>query len=105
MTEMNETLQKFAREQLKDGLKKLPLDWQNTFKLMHGRAGGERSVEQARSMPIEDVVDEMVEDRLDWALTQVENSLKKTSTTRDLNTKWAILTNENDKKTDTDSPR
>ena len=90
---MNETLQKFAREQLIDGLKKLPNGWQNTFKLMHGRAGGKRSVEQARAMPVEDVVEEMTEDRLDWALTQVENSLKK------------ILTNENDKKINIDSPR
>ena len=76
---MNDSLKAYAKSELKEGLKLLPEGWQNKFKLMYGRAGGLRSVEEALAMPIEDVVDEMPEDKLDWAMTQVQNSIKKCS--------------------------
>lgn len=74
---MNNTLRQFARQQLIDGLAKLPDDWQTTFKLMYGRKNGLRSVYAAKTMSIEDVVSEISDDKLDWAMMQVENSVAK----------------------------
>jgi len=83
---MNEALQKFAREQLKAGLERLPDGHQRLFKLMYGRGNHEnltsqipnmRSVEEAEKMSSSAVVDEMPAEKLDWAMQQVENSLKK----------------------------
>lgn len=76
---MNEKLQNFAREELRSGLAKLPADWQRIFRLMYARDGGKRSVEDAEAMPIDDVVSEVPDEKLDWAMQQVENSLKKIS--------------------------
>jgi hypothetical protein len=73
---MNERLQKFARDTMKENLPKLPADSQRTFKLMYGRANGLRSVEDAEAMTVEAVVDEIPEERLDWAMQQVQNTLK-----------------------------
>ncbi|WP_019101462.1 hypothetical protein [Chromobacterium haemolyticum] len=74
---MNTQLQEFARITLKNGLGKLPESNINMFKLMYGRANGERSVEDAKGMSIDDVISEIPADRLDWAMTQVQNSLDK----------------------------
>jgi hypothetical protein len=56
---MNQQLQDFARATIKEGLAKLPSGWQNKFWLMYGE------------------VDEMPPEKLDWAMTQVANSLRK----------------------------
>lgn len=74
---MNATIAALAREEIIHRLIELPSQWQNTFKLMYGRNGGRRSVEDAEAMPIEEVVAEMPDEKLDWALTQVELSIKK----------------------------
>lgn len=74
---MNPQLQDFARTKLKTDLATLPESNQRIFKLMYGRDDGRRSVADAEAMPIGDVVDAMPEDRLDWAMTQVANSLAK----------------------------
>ena len=83
---MNDQLQQFARQSLKDGLRKLPKNWQDIFKLMYGRGNHEnltsknssmRSPDDAKNMSIEAVVDEMPDNKLDWAMQQVDNSLKK----------------------------
>jgi fructosamine-3-kinase len=66
---MNAQLQAFARKILKEGLAKLPAEWQMRFKQMyaHGHLDWEMDM----------VVDRMDEGDLDWAMQQVENSLKK----------------------------
>ena len=74
---MNNQLQEFARQTLKDSLSKLPVDWQDLFKLMYGRNNGVRSVEDTKLMSIQDVVNEMSPEKLDWAMQQVQNSLLK----------------------------
>jgi len=79
---MNNELQQFARQQLKDGLNKLPTDYHRIFKLMYGRGGYTpgtitRTVEEAEALPIYLVVDEIPADKLDWAMQQVSNTLKK----------------------------
>lgn len=44
---------------------------------MYGRQGGRRSVVDCKAMPMPNVIAEIPEDKLDWAMEQVENSLKK----------------------------
>ena len=73
---MNSTLREFARRSILDGLGRLPPDNHAMFKLMYGRNGGKRGVEAAKAMALEAVVREIPDDKLDWAMTQVENSLK-----------------------------
>lgn len=74
---MNRELEMFARTQIKAGLAELPESHHRTFKLMYGRDNGKRSVEDAVAMFIDDVVDLMPVDNLDWAMTQVQNSLQQ----------------------------
>lgn len=76
---MNQQLQEFARNKLLEGLAQLPGGWQERFNLMYARDNGRRSVEDAKAMSISAVVAQMPEDTLDWALTQVQNSLNKQS--------------------------
>ena len=66
---MNDQLKNFAREQLKDGLKQLPENWQMTFRRMYSHKDLEKDICA--------VVDDIPEEKLDWAMQQVENSLKK----------------------------
>ena len=66
---MNPQLQTFARQTLKDGLAQLPDGWQWIFKLMYSHNNP--------NLPINKVVDRMPEGKLDWAMQQVENSIKK----------------------------
>jgi hypothetical protein len=78
---MNETLQQFARQTLKDDLALLPEASQQLFKLMYGRLDNEnnelRSAEEAKAMSINDVVDQMPASKLDWVMQQAKNTLKK----------------------------
>ena len=68
---MNNQLQELARQTIKDGLAKLPEDWQRNFKKMYAGTGWNAAVD------INMVVDEMEEDKLDWAMQQVERSIEK----------------------------
>jgi len=85
---MNPKLQQFARDQLKEGLAKLPPSYQRIFKLMYGRGNPDnltsliptmRTVEETEAMDVNDVVDEIPDNKLNWAMQQVDNSLKKLS--------------------------
>jgi len=66
---MNNQLQKFARDQLKAGLAKLPESNQHFFKRMYSHENLDAT--------ICDVVDAMTEEKLDWAMQQVQRSLDK----------------------------
>ena len=66
---MNNSVEDFIRDSLKRGLKRLPEEWQLTFKRMYSHKDLEKDIKA--------IVDDMPTDKLDWALTQVENSLKK----------------------------
>jgi hypothetical protein len=74
---MNPILEKFARDYLKINIVFLPDGQQNVFKLMYGTKNGKINVDEAKKRPILEVVQEMEKDKLDWAMTQVESSLKK----------------------------
>ena len=66
---MNKQMQEFARNTLKDGLAQLPEGHQKMFKRMYSPNNLDAQ--------ISDVVELMPEDKLDWAMQQVERSLAK----------------------------
>lgn len=66
---MNNKLQEFARIEIKSGLTKLPKNYQKVFMQMY-------SFDNLK-VDINDVVDKMSEDKLDWAMQQVQRSLDK----------------------------
>lgn len=68
---MNKTVSNFTKQQIKEGLKQLPDSWQMMFKRMYAH--------NSFDCDIETVVNNMPDEKLDWALSQVENSLKKIS--------------------------
>ena len=70
---MNEQLQSFARDELKKGLSQLPEAHSHIFKCMYSH--------ENLDADINDVVDSMPEEKLDWAMQQVQNSLDKISAT------------------------
>ena len=74
---MNSTIENYARQQIIEKAETLPEGWQRTFKLMYGRKGGKRPVEESVSMSIAEVLAEIPAEKLDWALTQIENSHRK----------------------------
>ena len=66
---MNEEAKNFYKKEILTGLLSLPKNWQTTFKRMYSHGNLSKS--------IEDTINDMPEDKLDWALTQVTNSIKK----------------------------
>lgn len=69
---MNEQLNSFARQELKQGLGQCTAAEQRLFKQMYAKG--------AMELPLQDVVDNMDEDKLDWAMQQVARTLKKKET-------------------------
>jgi hypothetical protein len=80
---MNEQLQRFARDSLKSGLAQLPEGSQLLFKRMYvpwalGIINERRKLtDEELATPINEVIDKMPEDKLDWAMQQVERTLQK----------------------------
>jgi len=64
---MNNQLQNYARRTLKDNLAQLTDDNRLLFKRMYAKGN--------LNLSISEVVDLMEEDKLDWAMQQVERSL------------------------------
>ncbi len=67
---MNEKIQAFARRELKKGLAQCTEDQLRIFKLMY-------AVDGKPDLPIDDVVDKMSAEKLDWAMQQVDRTLAK----------------------------
>ncbi len=65
---MNQEMVEFARTKLKERLRLLGEHEQMTFRRMYSHLDLEK--------PLDQVVDDMPEERLDWAMTQVSNTLK-----------------------------
>ena len=74
---MNKLLKETAISYLTESLARLPEGNQRIFKLMYGRNNGKRSVEDTEAMPINDVISEIPDDKLDWAMQQVMRSIEK----------------------------
>lgn len=66
---MNSTLAQFARQQIKTKLILCTDQEKHSFKLMYSHKN--------LDMPIDDVVDGMLDEKLDWALSQVERTIAK----------------------------
>ena len=66
---MNKQLSDFARQTIKDGLNKLTEEQQLMFKRMYSHKN--------LDLVIDKVVDNMKEEHLDHAMTQIQNSLAK----------------------------
>lgn len=69
---MNEELQQYARKCLKEKIITLSEAHQLLFKQMYSHNNLDLSIEE--------VIDNMNESKLDWAMKQVENTLKKLAT-------------------------
>ncbi|KKL73963.1 hypothetical protein LCGC14_2069630 [marine sediment metagenome] len=65
---MNAILQKFARQDILDGLKRCTEKQQNLFKRLYGSGENEK---EKLTLPIKEVVEKMPEEKLDWAMQQV----------------------------------
>lgn len=66
---MNKTVEEFTRQQIKEKITTLPQGWVDKFVRMYAGSNTNKTINE--------VVDEMPVKKLDWALTQVENSQKK----------------------------
>lgn len=73
----NETLTNAGKQILKDLLAQCTEPQQEMFKLMYARDNGKRSIEDAKAMPINNVVDLMENEKIDWAITQCERTVEK----------------------------
>ena len=67
---MNQTLQKFARLYIKDGLNRCTDKEVSLFKRMYAKN---------QETPKDKVVDDMPEEKLDWAMQQIDRTLEKRS--------------------------
>lgn len=74
---MHKTMTDAGRQYIKELLAKCTEPQQRMFKLMYGRDKGRRSVEDTEKMNINDVVDEVQEERLNTAIDQCERTVKK----------------------------
>lgn len=75
--ELNIFINNQAKEYIKYGLEVLGENHTRFFKMMYGRNNGKRSMDDTLNMSIDDVISEIPNKSLKWAVTQVENSLKK----------------------------
>jgi len=66
---MNDKLEQFAREDLKSGLAQCTEKEQHIFKRMYSHKN--------LDLPINEVVDRMAMEKLDWAMQQVDRTLTK----------------------------
>jgi hypothetical protein len=66
---MNDQIEKFARQTLKDGLAQCTEGQQGLFKRMYAF--------KDQSLSIDEVVDLMPPEKLDWAMQQVQSTLDK----------------------------
>ena len=66
---MNNNLQDLVRSEILEGLQKLPAAWQLIFKRMYSH--------ENLDAPLDQIVNNIPEERLNWAMQQIINSLNK----------------------------
>lgn len=79
---MNDALKAFAKQTLKDGLARCTEEQQMVFKLMYAEPtdSWKRTPEataRIKAADVEDVVDRMPDEKLDWAMEQVAATPKE----------------------------
>jgi hypothetical protein len=72
---MNDTIEKFTRQEILEKLQTLPESYQRMFLRMYNYSVSSESNNPADY--ISETVSKLPVDKLDWALTQIENSIKK----------------------------
>jgi hypothetical protein len=72
---MNDTIEKFTRQEILEKLQTLPESYQRMFLRMYNYSVSSESNNPADY--ISETVSNLPTDKLDWALTQIENSIKK----------------------------
>ncbi len=83
---MNNTIKEFTKDSLKNGLSKCTEQQQSLFKRMYSHKN--------LSLSINDVVDNMPDDKLDWALTQVEKTLINSNKEQSLHPLFETIINQ-----------
>jgi len=63
---MNDTISNYAREQIKQQLFELPERYQLFFKRLYSH--------EDQKKPLNEIIDNIPEEKLNWVLTQVENT-------------------------------
>lgn len=61
-------------KKIKEGIDKCPPTWKFKFKLLYR---GDHEVSELHNVSINDIVDDIPDEKLDHALFQINNSLKK----------------------------
>lgn len=72
---MNDQLREFARQTLKNGLARCTEEQQVIFKLMYYRTPD--VIARIKAADVGDVVDGIPDEKLDWAMQQVQVTLDK----------------------------
>lgn len=83
MVYLNHILKEYAKQWLNEQLPSLPDANVEIFHMMYGRDNGNRSVADALEMSTSGIIDEMLDDQLNHAMKQVENSKIDLSFKRD----------------------
>jgi len=73
---MNNTIETFTRQKIKNGIILLPDNWQLMFKRMYAPQPYYYNGKNAED-GINDIVDKMPVEKLDHVLSQIENSIAK----------------------------
>lgn len=63
-----------VRKKMKENLKRLPETWQLKFKRMYSRVLDNGSIDMSNT--IDEVIDMMPDNKVKWANTQINNSIK-----------------------------
>ena len=75
---MNKVLEGFARQQLKDGIVQCTDKQRAFFNKMYSDSDAKiYTFEEAGKLDINNVIDNMPAEKLDWAMRQVESTLEK----------------------------
>lgn len=80
---MNHLLKTYAKNWLNEHLSLLPEANVEFFHKMYGRRDGKRSLEDALSISTSQVIEEMSDEKLDWAMQQVERTIEDLSKRKD----------------------
>lgn len=80
---MNHLLKTYAKNWLNEHLSLLPEANVEIFHKMYGRRDGRRSLEDALSISTSQVIEEMPDEKLDWAMQQVERTIEDLSKRKD----------------------
>lgn len=74
---MNKELRDFGIQRLREGLDELPEGSRTLFKRIYANNGNGCSQDEALTMPIEEALEGIPDEKIDWAMQQVQRTLDK----------------------------